>query len=867
MMEPNMSETVITTSEAIAAAAAAAALNDVTSKESNLIETTAAAVGVAPVAVAMTTIDTTNPVIVGVAFAPMVNNPSNKIIPAVPLPVPKRNPSIPSERDVIVGSNLHKGTILLHDLVQLHYFLSQKQRHQITEEERKPAASIGVVDGDVTKLNTEGNDDNSAAGTVTTTTEKEEKEKKPEQEPTTTKVEPPADRMDIVELAELPADLNDIEELAAHLIQLFAKGRPYEMSGLKDVPTPFFKGEGCFFEQTSSSSEDMKWKRLDDDEAKAYVSQLIISSFRELCDDRENNDDVVGIIQSANIYFVNSKEKNTVEGETKSAPRPCDVLFLPVESTSEDNFTYEPHQSGNKHLLFMASQYVSVKTKDSASRIKAAFALITSKVQVNSGSEMELVDTDPRYIIQHTLDGQTSWSEMDRRDLAEFAAIFVFEVYLEKRIYEETVISPNNIEAAANVTPSSLQPTMNDLLAPSTANKPSDEPIPAPTTHDVLFGRGGMTNGHPGNRRFRDIIALHRPDYIQATKMDKPNVARKIVRAIRSGNPSGRFLRKGTHNMWVDVGDKVAAEKTSQGLRERSNAEKRQRSAMRESLRIDNDGGGGAVIEPDAKKIKLDVAAISMSVDSVIPLNLNAKRITNIATKRSKKGTDEESTTESLPANAVDKDGNMLVTDHDILCGRGGLTNHHKGNKRFRDIVALHRPDYVRAPKIQKPSVARVIVRAIRNGDPPGRFLRKDATTGRWYDIGDKKAAEKTSQALREKSDEEKEVTKIPAGFTSPTMIVPTAATTAAAAATNVDAALGVAALNDTVAADISALNDTVTVAAAATRAFVINKTEEIMTEADVNEIRSKGEPSSAEDVAVNNEVVKEVDEPTHIAV
>lgn len=91
----------------------------------------------------------------------------------------------------------------------------------------------------------------------------------------------------------------------------------------------------------------------------------------------------------------------------------------------------------------------------------------------------------------------------------------------------------------------------------------------------------------------------------------------------------------------------------------------------------------------------------------------------------------------------------------DILCGRGGLTNHHKGNKRFRDIVALHRPDYVRAPKIQKPSVARVIVRAIRNGDPPGRFLRKDKKTGFWIDIGDKRAAEKTSQALREKTKEE----------------------------------------------------------------------------------------------------------------
>ena len=69
--------------------------------------------------------------------------------------------------------------------------------------------------------------------------------------------------------------------------------------------------------------------------------------------------------------------------------------------------------------------------------------------------------------------------------------------------------------------------------------------------------------------------------------------------------------------------------------------------------------------------------------------------------------------------------------------------------------MALHRPDYVRAPKIQKPSVARIIVRAIRNGDPPGRFIRKDEKSGKWVDIGDKKAAEKTSQALREKPNEE----------------------------------------------------------------------------------------------------------------
>jgi hypothetical protein len=98
-----------------------------------------------------------------------------------------------------------------------------------------------------------------------------------------------------------------------------------------------------------------------------------------------------------------------------------------------------------------------------------------------------------------------------------------------------------------------------------------------------------------------------------------------------------------------------------------------------------------------------------------------------------------------------------LILTFSLYPCRGGLTNHHKGNKRFRDIVALHRPDYVRAPKIQKPSVARVIVRAIRNGDPPGRFLKKDEKTGKWIDVGDKKAAEKTSQALREKTNDEKD--------------------------------------------------------------------------------------------------------------
>jgi len=91
------------------------------------------------------------------------------------------------------------------------------------------------------------------------------------------------------------------------------------------------------------------------------------------------------------------------------------------------------------------------------------------------------------------------------------------------------------------------------------------------------------------------------------------------------------------------------------------------------------------------------------------------------------------------------------IKPHDILCGRGGMTNNHFGNKRFRKLVDQHRQDYIEASKIKKPDVARLIVKTIRSETPAGRFLKKDARTGKWYEISNRKAAEKASQALREK--------------------------------------------------------------------------------------------------------------------
>ena len=209
-----------------------------------------------------------------------------------------------------------------------------------------------------------------------------------------------------------------------------------------------------------------------------------------------------------------------------------------------------------------------------------------------------------------------------------------------------------------------------------------------------------MTNSHPGNKRFRDIIALHRPDYIRAVKMDKPLVARKIVKSIRQGSRPGRFLKKQADGNWYDVGDRTAAEKTSQGLRERTNAEKRQRSALREALRIRRqdmtEDGDGTASTPASKKAKTDTLLTGASAASVaglaaaaaspspmpvlnyvgagltMPLSLGMKETSARVVARLKKDPEsvsclDELNTEGLPPNAVDQFGNILVTDYDIL--------------------------------------------------------------------------------------------------------------------------------------------------------------------------------------------------------
>jgi hypothetical protein len=102
--------------------------------------------------------------------------------------------------------------------------------------------------------------------------------------------------------------------------------------------------------------------------------------------------------------------------------------------------------------------------------------------------------------------------------------------------------------------------------------------------------------------------------------------------------------------------------------------------------------------------------------------------------------------------------------ENDVIVGRGGGSNHHPGNKHFRKLVEESKAEYRKLDKKFKAAIADRIVRQCRAQVPPGRFLKYDAATNVWNDIGDDSATGKAMQCLREqpKAKKDKKTADVP---------------------------------------------------------------------------------------------------------
>ena len=108
-------------------------------------------------------------------------------------------------------------------------------------------------------------------------------------------------------------------------------------------------------------------------------------------------------------------------------------------------------------------------------------------------------------------------------------------------------------------------------IGPKRRPPPGIWDIVNPTNHDVLFGCEEESNHHEGNKYWKSWVYSEKRRYATAQdESDKWRVAKRIVQQLRSQDPPGRFLEKNSKkvDVWFDIGDFKAIDKTLQALQE-----------------------------------------------------------------------------------------------------------------------------------------------------------------------------------------------------------------------------------------------------------------------------------------------------------
>jgi len=97
-------------------------------------------------------------------------------------------------------------------------------------------------------------------------------------------------------------------------------------------------------------------------------------------------------------------------------------------------------------------------------------------------------------------------------------------------------------------------------------------------------------------------------------------------------------------------------------------------------------------------------------------------------------------------------------TDIDCVLGRGGKSNHHPGNKRYRAEVQNLQQWYKASNKSEKTDLSQHLVNFVHSYG--GRFVKQEKGTDRWYVVSNLVARRKASQALREHMSMEERLAK-----------------------------------------------------------------------------------------------------------
>lgn len=170
-----------------------------------------------------------------------------------------------------------------------------------------------------------------------------------------------------------------------------------------------------------------------------------------------------------------------------------------------------------------------------------------------------------------------------------------------------------------------------------------------PGLHDVLSGRGGSVNAHPGNIQFREWVSIRKTEYNLAKNKDnKANICMDVIQKVY--NLGGRFLGRdpSSSGWWVELEEERIMAKVSQALREgapkireayRVGDKRRRTATSRNSKRVRVDYKGQAVLprqespvleRPLANVVSENVPGFPPAPPLVLPSAPATKKLTRV---------------------------------------------------------------------------------------------------------------------------------------------------------------------------------------------------------------------------------------------
>jgi len=141
---------------------------------------------------------------------------------------------------------------------------------------------------------------------------------------------------------------------------------------------------------------------------------------------------------------------------------------------------------------------------------------------------------------------------------------------VDRSKYSETVMPTSKARSTLSSSPpgSPSSASSSARSSPVHSSSPVANSTTQPTPTDVICGRGGKANSHPGNVSFRAEAQKLRSWYESSSKSEKFTISSLLVDFVRE--KGGRFLKRDSDSPgnWLEADANDVRKKASQALRE-----------------------------------------------------------------------------------------------------------------------------------------------------------------------------------------------------------------------------------------------------------------------------------------------------------